>query len=213
MRKILIVIFLFSALGSTAAAQRTKRPAKTEDTGPVTVRRSATLQIPIASDAVSIFGYLSDQQKLILWFPDQAILEPHFGGKYHFRWDNQDGVWSGVVTEFAAANTLAFTWKPPTQEIETQVRVKLYPQGGQTLVELAHSGFGSDEALDKAVKAWVFYLENLKSVVEEQTAPQRTCSENNLATTADLADGFAPPATLANARPAGRDACKPRPLS
>jgi uncharacterized protein YndB with AHSA1/START domain len=169
MRKILIVIFLFGALVSTAVAQHTKRPAKTDDTGPVTVIRSATLQIPIASDAVSIFGYLSDQQKLTLWFPDQAILEPQFGGRYHFRWNNQDGVWSGVVTEFVAANTLAFTWKPPTEEIETQVRIKLYPQGGQTLVELAHSGFASTEALDKAVKTWVFYLQNLKSVIEEQT--------------------------------------------
>jgi len=169
MRKTLIVVILLSTLSSTADAQHAKRPAKPEDTGPVTVMRSATLQVPIASDAVSIFGYLSDPQKLVLWFPDQAILEPHFGGKYHFRWNNQEGVWSGVVTEFVAANTLAFTWKPPTEEIETQVRFKLYPQGGQTLVELAHSGFVSDEALDKAVKTWVFYLENLKSVIEDQT--------------------------------------------
>ncbi|MBZ5670699.1 MAG: SRPBCC domain-containing protein [Acidobacteriia bacterium] len=169
MRRIPMVIFLLGALGSTAMAQHAKRPAKTEDTGPVTVIRSATLQIPIDSDAVSIFGYLADQQKLTLWFPDQAILEPHFGGKYHFRWNNQDGVWSGVVTEFVVANTLAFTWKPPTEEIETQVRFKLYPQGGQTLVELAHSGFATDEALTKAVKTWVFYLQNLKSVIEEQT--------------------------------------------
>jgi hypothetical protein len=49
------------------------------------------------------------------------------------------------------------------------VRFKLYPQGGQTLVELTHSGFATDEALGKAVKSWVFYLENLKSVIEEQT--------------------------------------------
>jgi len=169
MRRIPMVIFLLGALGSTAVAQHAKRPTKTEDTGPVTVIRSATLQIPIDSDAVSIFGYLSDQQKLALWFPDQAILEPQFGGRYHFHWNNQDGVWSGVVTEFLVANTLAFTWKAPTEEIETQVRIKLYPQGGQTLVELAHSGFASDEALDKAVKSWVFYLQNLKSVIEEQT--------------------------------------------
>jgi uncharacterized protein YndB with AHSA1/START domain len=169
MPKIPMVMFLLSALGSAAAAQHAGRPAKPEDTGPVTVRRSATLQIPIASDAVSIFGYLSDPQKLILWFPDQAILEPHFGGKYHFRWNNQDGVWSGVVTEFVVANTLAFTWKPPGEETETQVQFRLYPQGGQTLVEVTHSGFASDEALDKGVKAWVFYLENLKSVIEDQT--------------------------------------------
>jgi uncharacterized protein YndB with AHSA1/START domain len=169
MRRISMVMVLLGALGSAVAAQHARRPTKPEDTGPVTVRRSATLQIPIASDAVSIFGYLSDPQKLTLWFPDQAILEPHFGGKYHFRWNNQDGVWSGVVTEFVVANTLAFTWKPPNEETETQVQFRLYPQGGQTLVEVTHSGLASDDALDKAVKTWVFYLENLKSVIEDQT--------------------------------------------
>ena len=181
MRKVLMVILLLSTLSSTAAAQhattsaqRAKRPAKPEDTGPVTVMRSAHLQIPIASDAVSIFGYLSDQQKLILWFPDQAILEPHFGGRYHFRWNNQEGVWTGVVTEFVPGNTLAFTWKPPQEETVTQVRFQLSPQGGQTQVELAHSGFVSAEAFDKAVKAWIIYLQNLKSVIEDQVDLRQT---------------------------------------
>jgi uncharacterized protein YndB with AHSA1/START domain len=175
MRKFAIIFLLLGALGSTAGAQQTRRPAaKPEDTGPVTVIRSVTLQIPIASDAVTVFSYLSDQQKLAMWFPDQAILEPRFGGKYHFRWNKQEGVWSGMVTEFLAANTLAFTWKPPTDDYETQVRFKLYPQGGQTLVELAHTGFPAADALDKAVKGWVFYLKNLKSVIEEQTDLRQT---------------------------------------
>ena len=184
MRKVPIFIFLLAALSGTAAAQhattsaqRAKRPAKPEAAGPVTVMRSANLRIPIASDAVSIFGYLSDQQKLILWFPDQAILEPHFGGRYHFRWNNQEGVWTGVVTEFVAGNTLAFTWKPPQEETETQVRFKLSPQGGQTQVELTHSGFVSAEAFDKAVKAWVIYLQNLKSVIEDQVDLRQTAAK------------------------------------
>lgn len=177
MRKIVIIILLLGALGGRAAAQQSRRPVKPEDTGPITVLRSATLQIPIDNDAVSVFAYLSDQQKLVLWFPDQAILEPRFGGKYHFRWKKEEGVWSGVVTEFVPANTLAFTWKPPKEDVETQVRFKLNPQGGQTIVELTLSGFTSTDALDKAVKGWVFNLRNLKSVIEDQTDLRQTLAK------------------------------------
>jgi uncharacterized protein YndB with AHSA1/START domain len=129
--------------------------------------RSATLQISVASDAVSIFTYLSDQRKLTAWLADQAILETQFGGKYHLRWQNEEPV-DGVVTELLAAKTLALTWKHPTDAAETQVRFKLSPAGGQTSVELELQGFTSTAALDKAVKSWVFYLQNLKSVVETQ---------------------------------------------
>jgi uncharacterized protein YndB with AHSA1/START domain len=135
--------------------------------------RSATLQVYVASDAVSVFSYLSDQGKLAAWLADQAILEPQFGGDYHLRWKNQAPV-DGVVTEFVPANTLAFTWKHPTDQAETQVRFKLSPQGGRTLVQLDHQGFQSAEALDKAVASWVFYLKNLKSVLEDQVDLRRT---------------------------------------
>src|SRR5208282_2728001 len=134
--KLLTLIFLLGAWNATAQ-QHTKRPVKPEpqDTGPVNVMRSATLRILVTSDAVTVFSYLSDQGKLIAWLADQAILEPQFGGKYHFRWKNEEPV-DGVVTEFLGANTLALTWKHPTDVAETQVRYKLSPQGGGTFVQL-----------------------------------------------------------------------------
>lgn len=166
----LIALAALTLLCATAAAgQRAKRPAPEEDTGPVSVTRSATLRISIASDTVGIFDYLSDSKKLAQWFPDQAIIEPQLGGKYHFRFRDTEGVWSGVVTEFIRGNTLGFTWQPPGDPTETNIRFKLSPQGAETLVELTHGGFPSDEALGASIKAWAFYLQNLKSVIEEQT--------------------------------------------
>lgn len=161
-----LMLLLLLAIGP-AAAQHTKRAAKGEDTGPVSVTRSATLRVTISSDAVSIFGYLSNPRKLELWFPDQAIMEPQLGGRYHFRWTGTEGVWSGVVTDFIRGNTLGFTWQPPNDPTETSVRIKLSPEGAQTTVELTHSLFTSSEALEKAVKDWTFYLQNLKSVIEQ----------------------------------------------
>jgi uncharacterized protein YndB with AHSA1/START domain len=166
--KLLSLIILLCAASNATAQQRLSRTAKPLDTGPVIVMRSTTLQVPIASDAVSVFSYLTDPAKITTWLADQAILEPKFGGKYHYRWKNQDPV-DGVVTEYIAANTLALTWKHPTDDAETQVKFKLSPQGGETLVELEHRGFASAADLEMAVKLWVFYLENLKSVIENQT--------------------------------------------
>ncbi|MGD0007988.1 MAG: SRPBCC domain-containing protein [Terriglobia bacterium] len=161
-----LLLLLLLATGP-ATAQHTKRAAKGEDTGPVSVTRSAALRVTISSDAVGIFDYLSDSKKLTLWFPDQAIIEPQLGGKYHFRWTGTEGVWSGVVTEFIRGNTLGFTWQPPNEPVVTNVRIKLFPQGAQTVVELSHSGFPSSDALDKAVGTWTLYLQNLKSVIEQ----------------------------------------------
>lgn len=161
----LMLLFLFAT--GPATAQHSRREAKSEDTGPVSVARSATLRVAIASDAVGVFDYLSDPKKLTLWFPDKAIIEPQLGGKYHFRWNGTEDVWSGVVTEFVMGNTLGFTWQGPKEPTETNVRIKLFPEGAETLVELTHSGFPSSAALDKAIVNWTFYLRNLKSVIEQ----------------------------------------------
>jgi len=161
------LMLLVLLAGSPAAPQHAKRAPQSEETSPVTVMRSATMQVTIARDAVEIFNYLSDSRKLELWFPDQAIMEPQLGGRYHFRWTGTEGVWSGVVTEFIRGNTLGFTWQPPDDPSETSVRIKLSPEGAFTTVELTHSRFTSSEALEKAVKDWTFYLQNLKSVIEQ----------------------------------------------
>lgn len=171
MKSLLIPALFLSLVASPAAfAQKTKRPpAKPEIPSPVSITRAATMRITLAGDPVATFDYLSDSAKLGRWFPDQAIFEPQIGGRYHFRWKNTEGVWSGVVTEFIRGNTLAFTWQPPDEPYETNVHVKFLPQDTGTLVELTHSGFTSVDSLDKAIEAWRFYLENLKSVMETGT--------------------------------------------
>jgi uncharacterized protein YndB with AHSA1/START domain len=175
-RRLVILVLLSIPAWGSAAQQHPRQSPKAEDTGSVTVMYSATLQNSISSDAVSIFSYLSDQRKLTAWLADQAILEPQFGGKYHFRWKNQEAV-DGVVTELVAANTLALSWKHPTDTAETQVRFKLSPQGGQTAVDMELRGLTSAAALDKVVKFWVFYLQNLKSVIENQVDLRQAASK------------------------------------
>jgi uncharacterized protein YndB with AHSA1/START domain len=161
-----LILLLLNGLPAIAQRSRhaTPAPAPVSD---VEVTRSATLRITIASDPVSIFDDLVDAKKLESWFPDQAVSEAQLGGRYHFRWNDSTGVWSGRYTYFIRGNTLAYTWQAPGDEYETNVLIKLIPQGSGTLVEMTHSGFTSNAALDKAIKAWLFYLDNLRSVIEQ----------------------------------------------
>ena len=173
---LLLLIFLLGCLPLIAqhsrhAAAPARAPARAtvEDTGSVSVMRSATMRVTIASDTIGIFEHLVDAKKVVLWFPDQAVIEAQLGGKYHYRFRGSEEVWSGVVTEFIRGNTFGLTWRPPEEEYETNLRYKLFPQGADTLVELTASGFTSSAGLDKAVKYFVFYLQNLKSVIEAGT--------------------------------------------
>ena len=145
------------------------RPSAAAESPPLQITFSATLATEIKSDAVGLFERLSNSKKLETWLPDQAVMEPMLGGRYHFRWKNRGGVWSGVVTEFILGNTLGYTWLPPGQPYETFVRFKLFPQASTTRVELFLSGFDSRRELDGALQEWSAHLLNLKSVVEEGT--------------------------------------------
>lgn len=182
----LISLILILLASFTARAQRSRRGTASQASD-VEVTRSATLRITIASDPVNIFDYLVDAKKLESWFPDQAVSEAQLGGRYHFRWNDSPGVWSGRYTYFIRGNSLAYTWQAPGDEYETNVQAKLIPQAGGTLIEMTHSGFTSDAALDKAIKAWLFYLDNLRSVIEEgvdlrQQARQKSARRPSRAT-------------------------------
>jgi uncharacterized protein YndB with AHSA1/START domain len=157
-----LFLLLLAPLPATAQGSRSTASSPPSD---VEVTRSATLRITIPSDPASIFDYFVDAKKLESWFPDQAVSEAQLGGRYHFRWNDSPGVWSGRYTYFIRGNSLAYTWQAPGDEYETNVQIKLIPQAGGTLVEMTHSGFTSNAALDKAIKTWLFYLDNLRSVI------------------------------------------------
>jgi uncharacterized protein YndB with AHSA1/START domain len=157
-----LILLLLSSLPAIAQHARVTASSPASN---VEVTRSATLRIAIPSDPASIFDYLVDAKKLESWFPDQAVSEAQLGGRYHFRWKDSPDVWSGRYTSFIRGNSLAYTWQAPGDAYETNVQIKLIPQAGGTLLEMTHSGFTSNAALDKAIKSWLFYLDNLQSVI------------------------------------------------
>jgi len=146
-------------------AQRDRRSGLTQ-VNDIEVTRSATLRILVVADPTNVFDYLVDARKLETWFADQAVSEAQLGGRYHLRWDDRQGVWSGRYTYFVRGNSLNYTWEVPGDGYESSVQIKLTPQPGGTLVELTHGGFTSNPAMDREIKDWTFYLNNLRSVIE-----------------------------------------------
>ena len=120
-------MFLLAARQAPAQHARESAPSQSSF---VEVTRSATLRATIAADPANVFDYLVDANKLQTWFPDQAVSEAQLGGRYHFRWEDGDGVWSGRYTNFIRGNTLAYTWQAPGDEYETNVQIRLIPQAG-----------------------------------------------------------------------------------
>ena len=71
----------------------------------------------------------------------------------------------GTITAANGSNHFAFTFS-----LGCQVSISLYTEHEETIVELVESGLPDDEAGVKYYvadsKGWIFYLTNLKSVLE-----------------------------------------------
>ena len=160
-----LAMLLVWAATTLARAQRAT-PARNRNVSLVRTTRTAELGLRLESDVMTVFQALTDPKQLERWFPNRAILRAQRGSRYYFRWNDTEGIWQGTITELIPGNRLEFTWQRPGREEETLVNIRLIPQGLETLVELTHSGFTSTDEMEKAIKDWVFYLENLKSVLE-----------------------------------------------
>ena len=151
---------------TTLARAQRATPAGNQNASVVRTTRSAELGLRLESDVMTVFQALTDPRQLERWFPNRAILRAKRGSRFYFRWNDIKGLWRGTITELIPGNRLEFTWQRPGSEDATLVNIRLIPQGFETLVELTHSGFTSSDEMEKTIKDWVFYLENLKSVLE-----------------------------------------------
>ena len=69
------------------------------------------------------------------------IIEGHVGGRFYEIQDDGSEYVIGRVTEYSPPSIVAFTWRMPTWDVVTQVRILFTPEGEGTRVELEHSGW------------------------------------------------------------------------
>jgi uncharacterized protein YndB with AHSA1/START domain len=121
-----------------------------------------TFEKPVKAGAGEVYRAFTIAQGLRAWLCDAAEVDPRKGGRFYLWWD--DGNYTaGTITDLARDESLAFTWRGPTDNAPSQVRVTLTPHDGGTLIKVEHDGLSSDEDVAEMRKGWESALENLQS--------------------------------------------------
>jgi uncharacterized protein YndB with AHSA1/START domain len=133
-----------------------------------------TVVIAAAPDVV--YSALTDARELVRWFPTKAESDPRPGGAFKFTFLNEqdrnaDHVREGRYLDATPGRSVRYPWHMSADDPGTAVEFRLEPQGRATRVTLTHSGWGVGSEWDKAVemhtRGWAFFLQNLRSFLEE----------------------------------------------
>jgi uncharacterized protein YndB with AHSA1/START domain len=127
----------------------------------------ATREITIKASPSTVFGYLTDQQKLVQWMGTEATLEPTPGGDFRVLCGGVNPS-AGEFVEVVPNERVVFTfgWDVPDHPIpagSSRVEITLTPVGDSTLLRLVHSGLPED-AIGDHLRGWDYYLGRLVKV-------------------------------------------------
>ncbi len=136
--------------------------------------RSLEMSLTIDAPAATVYQALTDEDTIGKWFASKAISQTRVGGelilffvrgrdadsdKHHFR--------RCRFRELVPHQRIAFSWPAG----DTNVTIDLREDQGRTTLHLRHEGWqcGSehDAAFEGHSSGWTFFLNNLKSFLEE----------------------------------------------
>lgn len=110
------------------------------------------------------FALFTSVPELRAWLCDDAVVEPHVGGRYELFWDLQDRTSDSTlgcrITAVEADRLLAFQWRSPRQfkafanvaDPLTHVVVTFHATATGTRVTLVHSGWRSSPEWQQAAQ-------------------------------------------------------------
>lgn len=141
---------------------------------------SFSLRVNIDKESQQIYDCWTSQQGLESWFLREAVFtgpggkqrqknEPvQKGDTYAWRWHGypDEVTETGTVLEANGKDRFTFTFS-----LKCPVTIRIYPEAGEMIVELTESGLPTDDKTRAAhfvgdSRGWIFYLTNLKSVLE-----------------------------------------------
>lgn len=142
--------------------------SQTKDATPI------ELSVAVKAPPGRVFAALTDARELARWFPSAAQTNPRAGGAYRLDFRHapeqaeRDHSRAGTYSAFESGRRVAFDWTIEEYPSATQVEFTLTPEGDRTRVTLRHAGWaGEDEARGMHAEGWGFFLQNLKSVLED----------------------------------------------
>ncbi len=121
-------------------------------------------EILIDASPETIFPFLTDPAKHVLWDGTEAELDPRPGGVYRVLVAGQHAS-AGEFIEVIPNEKVVFSFgwdvdDNPIRPGSTTIEYTLHPEGGKTLLRLRHSGLPDDAVSDHGV-GWDHYLERL----------------------------------------------------
>ncbi len=121
-------------------------------------------EVRIAARPETVFGYFTDPAKMPLWMGIQATLDPRPGGVCRLEFAGGLVV-LGQFVEVDPHRRIIFTWGWEEEALQvppqsTEVEVSFTPDGGSTLVRLAHRNL-PPHALTFHRAGWDHYLGRL----------------------------------------------------
>jgi uncharacterized protein YndB with AHSA1/START domain len=123
-----------------------------------------TREVVVEASPATIFPFLVDPSKHVLWMGTQADLDPRPGGVYSVNVQGRNPG-AGTFIEVVPDTKVVFTfgWDLPDHPIpagSTEVEITLIPIGDQTTVRLTHRGL-PDDAVSDHTYGWDHYLGRL----------------------------------------------------
>ena len=148
---------------------------------PGTSRERLIQEIQIKAPASRIFGAITSPRELVEWWgvagkfqvtEMESDLRP--GGRWRMHLVSGSGTRSSVAGEYREIDRpwlLSFTWNREQDDSpETLVRWELDERKGLTTVRVIHSGFASDDQLQRN-SGWPMILELLRIYVQAEAKP------------------------------------------
>jgi uncharacterized protein YndB with AHSA1/START domain len=133
--------------------------------------RTIRLQVFLRAPPKKVFKAISQPSRLSRWMLDEATLSPRKGGRYAFTWTGGP-THTGTVLEFVRGRQVTLTWQWPGMEdqLVTKLKLSVEPKSKGSVLRFTHSGFPRGERWVElyggAIQGWMYFLMNLKSVLE-----------------------------------------------
>ena len=129
-------------------------------------------------------------EEMTQWWPGgfggkdaQIILETRVGGRFYERRPDGSEYQIGRVTSYQPPSLVAFTWRAPSWNVDTQVEIRFRAEGSGTRIELEHSGWEQDaktrEGRQSYDGGWVKILEVYAGFAAGGGATDHTSTERN----------------------------------
>ncbi|HZU97600.1 MAG TPA: SRPBCC domain-containing protein, partial [Planctomycetota bacterium] len=126
-------------------------------------------EVRIKASPAAVWKALTEADELVKWFPTEARVKPGLGGGIWLSWGPGMEGGEGKILVWEPGRHLRKDGKSMSGQPLT-VDFYIETEGGETVVRLVHSGFGTgagwDDEYDSIDTGWGLYMKNLRHYLE-----------------------------------------------